>query len=29
MVMITGDAMGKPLIEALDDAGVDATTCRR
>ena len=22
-VMITGDAMGKPLIESLDDAGID------
>ncbi len=29
-VMITGDAMGKPLIESLDDPGADTTTtCRR
>ena len=28
-IMITGDAMARPLIEALDEPGRRATTCRR
>ena len=28
-VMITGDAMGKPLIESLAEPGRRTTTCRR